>query len=534
MAFSFRPRSVSGVEPLILCAFVAAAAAIRWGDLWTIPIFTDEGDEIGLALRIARDGARPLTNDDPYLGPLFNYLLAGLFWLLGPTPWLPRGLMLALGALTIVPAYLLARELSLTADASARRAVVAGSVTAGLLAVNAAHTLVISHVAWGNCVTPLLTTTAGWLLARTARLAASPYPCRGAGMQLVVAGLTFGLALQTHPSVAILLPGVGLFLLWQRWRWFGTPWPYLSVLVLLAAQFPTLLYIRRVGLSTWLDAIREKQEVYEREGALTVNELTQRLGQAVHTLGLALGGLLNDRDTALPAPWHPAALLAFALTLLALVWLVRRGQWLIPLVMLCGLLLLPIVNGKYAPMVSNTRYLAPLAVVAMAAIGAWTAQASARPPLRLLPLLGALVLLGWSAIALAGFSAQAHADGRTNTRLLASLTALEAAYQPGDLVVVDRATYRDWSLTEGRLQRVVESWLELRAIPHRVVDIDNGGRLRNDLADRGGLVVLSRRTVPAVARGYQLDEIATDAAPGASPGNGYTIGRLSRLPGERR
>ena len=71
-------------ETALLVGLVAVAAAFRWPDLWTIPIFTDEGDEIGLALRIVRDGARPLTNDDPYLGPLFNYLLAGLFWLAGP------------------------------------------------------------------------------------------------------------------------------------------------------------------------------------------------------------------------------------------------------------------------------------------------------------------------------------------------------------------------------------------------------------------------------------------------------------------
>src|SRR5215207_4897724 len=132
-------------EGALVAGLVAVAAAVRWLDLWTIPIFTDEGDEIGLALRIVRDGARPLTNDDPYLGPLFNYLLAGLFWLAGPNPWLPRALMLVLGAVTVVPTYLLARELAAGTGAGRGRTILAGALAAGLLAVNAGHVVVNSH-----------------------------------------------------------------------------------------------------------------------------------------------------------------------------------------------------------------------------------------------------------------------------------------------------------------------------------------------------------------------------------------------------
>src|SRR3954471_16634463 len=115
--------STWALELALVALLAAAAALVRWANLWSVPIFTDEGDEAGLALRIYRDGARPLTNDDPYLGPLFNYLLAGLFWLAGPNPWLPRALMLALGAVTVVPAYLLARELAAGTGAGRGRAI---------------------------------------------------------------------------------------------------------------------------------------------------------------------------------------------------------------------------------------------------------------------------------------------------------------------------------------------------------------------------------------------------------------------------
>jgi 4-amino-4-deoxy-L-arabinose transferase-like glycosyltransferase len=509
-------------ETALLVGLVAVAAAFRWPDLWTIPIFTDEGDEIGLALRIVRDGARPLTNDDPYLGPLFNYLLAGLFWLAGPNPWLPRALMLAVGALTALPAYLLARDLAAGTGAGHGRASLAGALAAGLLAVNAGHVLVNSHVAWGNCITPLFTTMAGWLLVRAAR-PVHPTP----GLPLVLAGLAFGLAFQTHPSVAALLPGVVAFVLWRRPRWLMTPWPYLGAGAFLVAQLPTVLFIGQHGLAAWLDAIREKQAMYERDGALGPSEIVQRLGQELHTFGMALGGLLNDRDTPLPPPWHPSIVLAVALAILALGWLARRRQPLIPLVVLSGLLLLPLVNGKYEPLVSNVRYLMPLTVVVLAAISAWAAV-KAPPHGRL----GAvLVLLVASAVSLASFAGAAHRDGRTNARLLGALAVLEAEYQPGDLVTIDRATYRDWTLTEGRLQRVFDSWLETRGIPHRVVDVEDGGRVRTDLAARGGLAVLARRTVPAVLRGYQAEEIASDAAPGVPPGSGYSIVRLRRAGG---
>jgi len=545
-------------EAAPVAGLVLVAAVIRIVDLWAIPIFTDEGDEIGLALRILRDGARPLTNDDPYLGPLYNYLLAAVFRLFGTSPWTPRLLMLVFGAATIIPAYLLARELALAVGAERRRAMLAGAFAGALLAVNAGHVYVISHVAWGNCLTPLLTTTAGWLLARAARLSAPPeevdarrlplsrvrergaggegplvrgeeVPAWGGGPSLVLACGAFGLALQTHPSVAVLLPGAALYALWQRWRWLKTPWPYLGALALVAAQAPTLLFIGRNGLGTWLDAIREKQEMYERDGALGLPEIVERFGQAVHTLGASLGGLLNDRDTPLPPLWRPLSLLALLLAVAALAWLVRRRQPLLPLVALSGLLLLPVVNGKYAPLVSNVRYLEPLTIFLLAAIAAGAACRLGRGEADLLgrgARVAVLALLIGSAVSLVTFSADARRDGRTNTDLLVALTRLEQVYQSGDVVTIDRAMYRDWTLTEGRLQRVFESWLEVRGIPRRVVDVEDGGRLRNDLGQRGGLAVLARRTVAPVSRAYQIEEIAGGAAPNAPAGTGYSIVRV--------
>lgn len=544
-------RQVWLAEPALLAVLLAVAAAVRWVELWTVPIFTDEGDEILLALRIARDGARPLTNDDTYLGPLFNYLLGAVFWAAGPSPWLPRLLVLALGALTALPAYLLARELALGAGAARRAAILAGVVAAALLAVNPAHVVVNSHVAWGNCVTPLLTTTAAWLLARGLRLA----PLGGArlgpaaGLCLLLAAGAFGLALQTHPSVAALLPGAAVGLALAAWRrlggWLRGPWPYLGFGALALGEAPTLLLIAHEGVGRWLGAVYERQAQYEGVQALDAGILADRLGRLLHALGAALGGLLNDRDTPLPPPWHPALLLALGLALASLYALWRRGQRLPAALTVSALVVLPLASGKYAPLVSNARYVMPLLVVLLATVAAAAAVALGEAGRRranesgdgnrrrraLLPLAAAVLLVLWSAASLAAFYAEARRGGRTNQALLAALAALEAAHRPGEVVTVDHAMYRDWTLTEGRLRRVFEAWLAVRGIPHRVVDAELRGQPRDDLADRGGLAVLARKSVPVVARRYQVAEIAGDTAPNGPPGSGYSVVRLERSGG---
>src|SRR5439155_561571 len=133
---------------------------------------------------------RPLTNVDPYIGPLWNYLLAGLFWLLGPSIAIPRALVLTTGVVTVLLTYLLGRAWY------GRRV---GLLGATLLAASPAHTAVNSHVAWSNCVTPVFT-TAGLLVLT--------YALRGARPRLLpAAGLLLGLAFHTHPTAAPVLVG---------------------------------------------------------------------------------------------------------------------------------------------------------------------------------------------------------------------------------------------------------------------------------------------------------------------------------------
>ena len=173
---------------------VVIAVLTRIPNLLAIPAFTDEVEEVALGLDILRHGLRPLTNVDPYIGPLWNYILAGALWLSGPSAATPRILMLMAGTLTVLLTYALGRVLH------GRRV---GLLASTLLATSAMHTAVNSHIAWSNCVTPLFTTAGLLVLARALRDARPRL--------LVPSGLLFGERSRRTPR--------------RRPYWWAAQWP---------------------------------------------------------------------------------------------------------------------------------------------------------------------------------------------------------------------------------------------------------------------------------------------------------------------
>jgi len=185
-------------EAALVAALVGIAAAIRLPYLWQIPELTDETWEVWRAYDIYRGRILPLTNITNFVSAFWNYLVAALFWIAGPSPFTPRLLIMAIGTLTIVPTYLLGREIG-----GPR----AGLIGAALLATSGGHIVSNSHIAWSSCTTPLFATTAFWLLARAVQ--------RPSGWSLAGAGLFSGLAWLTHGTFLFLLPGLAVFLLWR-------------------------------------------------------------------------------------------------------------------------------------------------------------------------------------------------------------------------------------------------------------------------------------------------------------------------------
>ena len=222
------------VEVAVVVGLVLLAAAIRWPQLHILPPYTDETEESLRAWAIAQGEIRPLTNVDAYIGALWSYVVAGAFKLFGRSAETPRLLSLVAGSLTVGVTYLLGRRL---------HGPVVGSVAALLLAANAVHVLVNSHVSWSNCVTPLFTTTAFWLLARALERPDRP-------LRLALAGLAWGLAFQTHPSVATMLVGAAAYAIWRDRRLPLRPGAWLAVVLLAVGYANVLVYNLASAAST--------------------------------------------------------------------------------------------------------------------------------------------------------------------------------------------------------------------------------------------------------------------------------------------
>jgi len=93
-------------------AIFGVALAVRAPFLSDTPRYTDEMGEVLRAFDVYRGIGLPLTNVDAYIGPFWNYLLAAAMWLFGPTPELPRRVVLVSGALTVAATYGLGRQVA--------------------------------------------------------------------------------------------------------------------------------------------------------------------------------------------------------------------------------------------------------------------------------------------------------------------------------------------------------------------------------------------------------------------------------------
>ena len=274
------------------------ALAVRLPHLTLVPRFTDESLEVLWSLPIARGETFPLTNYDTYYGALFNYLVAASFLLLGPSALAARLVVLTLGVLTVLATYGLAR-----AWGGGSR--LAGLLAGGLLALNPAHTVINSHIAWANCTTPLFTTLAVWTLWYAVggkRRVATGEPkirtsWRGArAASLVLSGLLWGLALQTHPAVMTLLPGAALYLVWWGRGWLRTGWTYLALAAFGLGYADVIVHNLHHGFESLIAAQRIREEYAQDNDAAT--GYPAALLAALLLLARLLGGAIDTRPTA--------------------------------------------------------------------------------------------------------------------------------------------------------------------------------------------------------------------------------------------
>jgi glycosyltransferase AglD len=456
------------VEPMLLAAAFAVAVLLRWPYLHDVPRYTDELQEVLWSIDIARGQMLPLTAVDSYYGPLWSYLLAGLFALFGPSPHLPRMVAAVLGASLVVLTYGFGKSVVGRWPAA---------IAAALVLTSGGQIIINSHTARSNNVTPLLTTAALWLLW----LALEPRPwlqqrCASAGTQrlppaalLVPAGLLIGLALQTHLSVIALLPGLALYGIWRGRPLLRTAWPYLALLAVVLGYLNMIVY--NVLNDFWsVRHARSLQEGYVGGRSTDFDYYLANLGALVQSLTRLLSGTIDGADS--PARFVYAAL---ALSGLALLIWQRRGLLMV-LAALSICLVLPYFNPRYGPILSG-RYLIPLLPIGYLAIGVTiTTLARKLQPrrARAVAATAALVLALFPLWALAAYYGTVLADGRTNEPLHRLRAAVVANRAPDELVMLDEGLAQESLGAGGTDLKALRMLLGTSDVPYTTGKVSEG------------------------------------------------------------
>jgi 4-amino-4-deoxy-L-arabinose transferase-like glycosyltransferase len=503
-------------ELLFVAVLSALALALRWPLLQEVPRYTDELQEILWSLDIARGQSLPLTAVDSYYGPLWSYLLAGLFVLVGPSPWLPRIVAALLGAGAVGLTYGFARSIAGRGPAA---------IAALLMLTSGGQVVINSHTARSNNVTPLLTTAALWLLwlALEPRpkdgLSNSGPPARLRPALLVPAGLLIGLALQTHLSVVALLPGLALYALWRGGRLLKTRWPYLAVLAVLLGYLNMIVYNLLNDFWSFRHA-RSLQEGYTGGRSTDLGYYLSNLASLAQSLSRLLSGTIDSPDS-------PARFLYGALALIGLLLLARRHGTLLILATLSICSVLPYFNPRYGPILSG-RYLIPLLPIGYLAIGlAVIALAQrlrpARPclPAALITSLLALLPL-WHLVA---YYHDALADGRTNQPLLSLQQAVLTNHDGDEPVLLDEGLAQEALGAGGTDLKALRMLVGTSGLDYQVVKV---AEVDANLTDHpSALAIMEAKKRSALPRAVRATPLSPEIESASGSEHRYALFRLT-------
>jgi 4-amino-4-deoxy-L-arabinose transferase-like glycosyltransferase len=554
---------------VVLAGLLGIAAAARWPNLWLIPTFTDETIEVKLAYDIARGQAAPLTNVDPYIGALWNWLLAIGFWIFGLNPWLPRFMAFLGGVATVGAAWWLGREVGGRAGGR-----LGAFVTALFMAGCSTHVLVNSHVAWSHATTPLWTTLGFACLIRALRsLTPNPTPSQGSGEEqhvspsprwrggwgavgiqgshgtegresselpgrlersggswLIGAGFFLGLGVQTHITAVLLLPGAALALLLQRPGLLRTRWVVFGALAFAVATANLLIY----NVQTAGGSLRGGQAVLTDYTGQDEGVDAGNYGENISRLTLAtawvLSGAIEKRRFVGETLAQPLLIGYLVLAVGSILWAARRGRLLPLLVAVPYVLALPLLQGKYEPIL-NGRYVMPILPLVFASIGLVVADILAmqrrRWPARAALFGGAL--LGLTALAalypLAPLAAYQR-SARTNHAILAAHEAVLANRSAGEVVVIDFGLDSVFFMAAGSAYKSTELLLGGSAVPYTVIDARQSSVEDALSGHESRLLILNTEKVRSLGRNFTLVPLMG----GERDGPGFGVFRVTARP----
>jgi hypothetical protein len=516
LAALVRPGARLGVyaDLLLAVSLLVVAGLVRWQNLLISPQFSSGGTAIPMALDIADGRAFYLREVSPYIGGPYIWLLALVYKLFGSSVEATMLVTWAIGALTIVPTYLLGREVG---------GRLVGLLAAALLATSGAHTVITSHVPISHSLTPLISTTVLWLLVRAVRQAtpsdvaarSDPTALTRGGRLLALAGFLAGLTLQTHPTAAPLLAGAGAGALLMRPAWLRTRWPAIAVGMAVLGYSTLLAYHVSSGFEIISD-IQTKQGRYldaghDVETGPRTALYPSNLGALLLSSARLMSGTLDEREEPadfLDDPWvlAPAALALVGLA----VGVHRRAWWLVGTVLL-AVFLPPAFNGKYRPILDG-RFLMPLLPVLFVALGlaisgagsvvsaglsnGSSASVRSRRFAQMVAVsvlvLGSTALVVHPLIQLNAYYDSSIEDGFSNTLYLQTLRQLQAARRDDEAVLLDPQLLQVKSLGGGKAWTSFVWLLAVSRLPSESLDdvsassglIGRLAILQRDTADR--------------------------------------------------
>lgn len=339
-------HSVPRFEVAVAWGLFITALAVRLPWLWSVPRYIDELKEVTLANSIYLGQTAPLHNVAHDIGSMHNYLLAGIFKLLGPSIYWPRLYVAITAALTVMLLYYLGEKLF---------DLWTGILAAGFLLTNGMHILV-THKAWANCTTPFF-----FMLAMLATVNAEQ---KKSGKWLVLAGLLWAAALQTHSSVVIYLLVVLVYIFSEYFRHnseIKIRW-YIGAGLAFLLGYSNMIYYNLISVGGSIKWLAHKG--YAIEGHPGIHSFTNNLLQMIVELLRSVSSTFGSETYTVHYLMHPAFLLSLILIIAGGYWAIKKERYLPVWMILGGLLIIPWINHRYDFYLA-TRYIMPLILLAI-------------------------------------------------------------------------------------------------------------------------------------------------------------------------
>jgi hypothetical protein len=324
-------------------------------------------------------------------------------------------------------------------------------------------------------------------------------------------------------TAALLLPAATLTVLVRRPGLLRTRWVPLTLAAFLLATANLVVYNVQTGGGTLTGALDRAAEYTGEEDGYDAEGYLANLRRLALGAAWVLSGAIEKRRFVGESLADPLPLLYLLIAIGSVLWTARRGSWLALAAIVPTVLLMPLLNPKYEPLL-NGRYLVPLLPFVYAAVGiaagdGWRALRAWRPAVAGLAAAGLVVLAAYPLAPLARYELTTP---RTNRAAVGAYQTVLAHRQPDEVVVLDAGLDDILYMGAGSAQKSMEHLLSASDVPYVVVNA-RAGTLADALVDGAPrLVVLHGDKAAPLGRAFQLAQLGP-----AERGAGFQVYRLT-------